>query len=84
LEEGLDPNYATVEELKKKQPYSTPLMSAADAGNVKRCQRLLAAGADPRIKNLPGRTAAMIAERGGYFQLSQELKAAEAKFETSE
>jgi ankyrin repeat protein len=82
LEEGLDPNYATVEQLKKKRPYWTPLMKAADAGNVKRCQRLLAAGADPRVKNLPGRTAAIIAERAGYYQLAQELKAAEGDFET--
>jgi ankyrin repeat protein len=82
LEQGLDPNYATVEDLKQKHPYYTPLMSAAGAGNVKRCQRLLAAGADPTVKNLPGRTAAMVAERAGYFQLSQELQAAEAAYES--
>ncbi len=80
LAEGLDPNYPTPEELKKKRPYWTPLMRAAHAGNADRCQRLLAAGADPTIKNLPRRTAAMIAERAGYYQLAQELQTAEAKW----
>ena len=55
-------------------------MNAADSGNSVRCQRLLAAGADPTIKNLPARTASMIAERAGHFQLGQELKAAEAEW----
>ncbi|MGZ0655783.1 ankyrin repeat domain-containing protein [Coraliomargarita sp. W4R72] len=82
LEEGLDPNYASQEELRKKKPYWTPLMKAADAGNADRCQRLLAAGADPTVKNLPARTAAMIAERAGYYQLAQELKAAETEWTT--
>lgn len=82
LEEGLDPNYATQEELQKKHPYWTPLMIAADSGNAYRCNSLLAAGADPRVKNLPGRTAAVIAERAGYFQLAQELKMAEKNYQT--
>lgn len=80
LDQGLDPNYATPEGLKKKRPYWTPLMAAANSGNVNRCRILLKAGADPRVKNLPRRTAAMIAERAGYFQLAQELKAAEVTY----
>ncbi|MDQ8208306.1 ankyrin repeat domain-containing protein [Coraliomargarita sp. SDUM461003] len=84
LEEGLDPNYATQEELRKKKPYYTPLMNAASAGNADRCQRLLAAGANPTTKNLPGRTAAIIAERAGFYQLSQELQAAESKWTANE
>lgn len=84
LEEGLDPNYPTPEELKKKHPFWTPLMSAADSGNADRCQRLLAAGADPTTKNLPGRTAAIVAERAGYYQLAQELKAAEAAWSSAQ
>lgn len=80
LDQGLDPNYATDEDLRRKKPYWTPLMKAADSGNIFRCRRLLAAGADPTVKNLPRRTAAIIAERNGHIQLASELKEAEAKW----
>ncbi len=78
LEQGMDPNYATDEDLHRKKPYWTPLMKAADSGNVFRCRQLLAAGADPTVKNLPRRTAAIIAERNGHIQLASELQQAEA------
>lgn len=65
LELGLDPNYATPADLKRRKPYWTPLMIAANSGNTVRCQSFLAAGANPTTKNRPGRTAAMIAERNG-------------------
>jgi ankyrin repeat protein len=41
---------------------ATPLHLAAAAGNVKICKKLLAHGADPRIKNNQGRTPLKIAE----------------------
>lgn len=74
LDLGLDPNYPTAEDLRKKKPYFTPLMRAAWMGNSIRCQTLLDAGADPTIRNRDtNRTAAIIAERGGHLQLAEEL-----------
>jgi|GEM_PF-1390029 len=80
LEQGLDPNYPTKEDLHRKKPYWTPLMKAANSGNIFRCRTLLAAGADPTVRNLPRRTAAMIAERNGHIQLASELREAEANW----
>lgn len=80
LEQGQDPNYATQAMLRKKMPYWTPLMKAAEAGNTERCQRLLIAGADPRTKNLPKRTAAEIAARAGHIHLANQLRSAEAVY----
>ncbi|MGB0372255.1 MAG: ankyrin repeat domain-containing protein [Opitutales bacterium] len=77
LEIGMTPNYATKQMLRKKLPYWTPLMRAAEAGNTERCLRLIEAGADPKTKNLPGRTAAVIAERAGHLHLARTLKSAE-------
>lgn len=81
LELGMDPNYATDAMLRAKKPYYTPLMKAADAGNLERCLRLIEAGADPTVKNLPGRTAAIIAERSGYLHLASKLREAEAAYQ---
>jgi ankyrin repeat protein len=77
LEVGLDPNYATDAMLRQKKPFWTPLMRAADSGNEERCMRLIEAGGDPTVKNLPKRTAAVIAERAGYIHLASKLRAAE-------
>lgn len=83
LEIGIDPNSATDSMLDAKKPYWTPLMKAADAGNLDRCMRLIKAGADPATRNKANRTAAIIAERSGYLHLSSQLKIAEAVYRES-
>lgn len=80
LENGMDPNYASSEDLKRKKPFWTPLMKAAASGNAIRCRVLLEAGADPTIRNLPNRTASIVAERAGHLQLASELRNAEIEW----
>jgi ankyrin repeat protein len=84
LEQGLDPNQATTEDLRAHHPYKTPLMSAASQGNAHRCRLFLDAGADPTVRNSPGRTAAIKAERNGFIQLAHELKQAEIAWQSAQ
>lgn len=83
LEQGLDPNLATAEDLRAHYPYMTPLMAAASEGNAYRCRLFLAAGADPTTRNHPNRTAAIKAQRSGFLQLAHELQQAEVAWEAS-
>jgi hypothetical protein len=55
---------------------STPLMLAAGYGGISSAERLLAAGADPRLANEPGMTAADFAERAGRDKLARLLRQA--------
>jgi len=60
---------------------STPLMMAAMYGTPESAKYLVAAGADPTIRNQLGLTAADFAARAGRSDLAQALKAAAAAFQ---
>jgi ankyrin repeat protein len=52
----------------------TPLMAAARAGHAGICSRLLAAGANPRLRNRDRATAADLAELRGFQSLAKQLR----------
>lgn len=58
---------------------STPLMLAAGYGGISSAERLLKAGADARLRNEQGQTAADFAERAGRDRLARQLRAAADK-----
>lgn len=60
LEAGADPNLADL-------AGNTPLMAAAQLGDVSLVQRLLDAGADPGLRNAQGETAQSLALRHDHF-----------------
>jgi ankyrin repeat protein len=57
---------------------STALMLAARRGKVDLVKLLLAKGADPKIENCHGETAASLAHSGGYAALARQLASAAA------
>jgi ankyrin repeat protein len=56
---------------------TTPLIAASLRGRTEPVRALLAAGADPQIKDNTGKTALMYAEAEGHADIVQMLKAAE-------
>jgi ankyrin repeat protein len=52
----------------------TALMAAARNGDVATCVRLLAAGANPRLRNRERATAAELAESRGFATLAERLR----------
>jgi ankyrin repeat protein len=52
----------------------TALMAAARIGDVATCVRLLAAGANPRLRNREHATAAELAEARGFASLAERLR----------
>lgn len=52
----------------------TALMAAARAGHAEVCQKLLAAGANARLRNRDRTTAADLAEARGFHSLAERLK----------
>ncbi len=52
----------------------TPLHNAAGTGRIKVAKKLLALGADPRVRNEWGQTPEETALNGGYAEVAQLLK----------